>query len=731
MTKAHETGRGETLERRCLAVALASALAAVSLSACLQDPPNPFDPKQPDGSTGGAGGDAGSDGGGPPNDDPTLGGPCVDDDQCDDQLDCTADRCDLEVDRCRFTPDSFTCQNGVHCDGTEVCDNKLGCRPGAPQSCSDDNFCTIDTCLEASQSCENVPRDADGDLDPDNHCGGGDCDDDDASVSSLRPEVCANAKDDDCDGQVDEPGCTTPDHDTCSDPLSIQGAGSYLLDTTGATLDYPSACGLAGSSGDVVASITLPPGLQDIEVTARAQGADVVVAIAQQCGDPLTELTCGNSFSAAQGGKIAKAKARSIGDPAAASTLAITTATSPGSEVVLEVEISPASTEPSHETCGTALALTTGSPVTAELIDADEDLATACAHATGELVYAFTLDDPKDIDIFAISLDGDGVPSISLRDPDCALPEDEITCQTTPIAHVFRHSLPAGTYYVAVTATAPTDVSVTLEVSAPTTAPDDDSCLGAPTLAPNTTVALPMDNHQDDVDLGCLPGAIDAVYTLDLATDSDVLVVQRFSSGDSAAALLTLPGCAAPADLLTCATGSPSPIRAAAHDVPAGSYRVVAESLLGQPQELTAFVRPAAVPTLVPFADGCADVFEIPPSGGLFQGNTTNATADFTAGCDVGLGEPGGAKDQLLKLELTAPKRVVFDMLGSAYSTMLSVRSGATCPGAELPQSCSLGFSASRSFLDLDLIPGTYYVQIDGYAGSVGPWFLDVRVVDP
>ena len=44
---------------------------------------------------------------------------------------------------------------------------------------------------------------------------------------------------------------------------------------------------------------------------------------------------------------------------------------------------------------------------------------------------------------------------------------------------------------------------------------------------------------------------------------------------------------------------------------------------------------------------------------------------------------------------------------------------------------CHVGFGASRSFLDRVLDPGTYWVQVDGYAGTVGPWNLDVRVLDP
>jgi hypothetical protein len=44
---------------------------------------------------------------------------------------------------------------------------------------------------------------------------------------------------------------------------------------------------------------------------------------------------------------------------------------------------------------------------------------------------------------------------------------------------------------------------------------------------------------------------------------------------------------------------------------------------------------------------------------------------------------------------------------------------------------CAVGYYQGRSYLDLVLSAGTYYVQVDGYLLDEGPWFLDVRVVDP
>jgi hypothetical protein len=210
-----------------------------------------------------------------------------------------------------------------------------------------------------------------------------------------------------------------------------------------------------------------------------------------------------------------------------------------------------------------------------------------------------------------------------------------------------------------------------------------------------------------------------------------VLLALRIVDGDTGAVSLAAPSCAAPLSDRACARGQISPLRVALRGLAAGSYRVVAESSAGTPTELTAFVRPAVPPSLVPFADTCAAATSIGEGGGFFQGNTANAQADYNAGCDVSGVGSGGAPDQILKLVLTSRQRVVFDMQGSSYTTLLDIRRGDTCPGTEVPMACSVGYTPPRSYLDLVLDPGTYWVQIDGFAGDAGAWLLDVRVVAP
>ncbi len=718
---AAEPHRGKAL----IASALYGVL-GVFVGACAgEQPTNPFvttGSASGGGNAGGAGGAAASD--------PELGGPCIEDAQCDDGIECTNDVCDKDLDRCRFKRNHDACQNDVFCDGQEVCQNGLGCVPGPPADCADGDICSIDTCIEETESCAHEPRDADGDNDPDIHCDGGDCNDFDPQISSLTEEICENDIDDDCDGDTDEGGCAAPENDTCADALEITATGSYPLSTFGAGSDYPTSCSPPGAIRDVVAAVVVPAGpAVDIVARARTESVPVSLALAGQCGDAGSELACGPPFTRAGGGQVSRFRARSVGG-GAETALPLYVTTTLGSDVALNVSLEPATSAPTNETCGTAEPLALEIPTEVEIVDAATDLTTACTALTGELVYLITLPTDSDLDIYAVSLDGDGMPTISLRSAACALADDEIACHTAPSAHVFRHSLSAGDYYLAIAATAPTTVNVVANASAPTAPPADEDCSTGAVLVPNETIDLDFEDRQDDHQLGCSGAAIDVAYGLSIAEPTDLLLVERISASDTGTLVLSGAGCQ-PTDLVSCTTGAKSPLRVRKRNLAAGDYRVIAESLQGLPEQLTAFTRPASLAQLVPFSDDCAGAVTIPSSGAFLQGNTANLAADFSAGCDGSSGPENGANDQILKLVLNADKRVIFDMSGSGYSTLLDVRKGSSCPGAEVPLGCTAAVTGDPSYLDLLLTSGTYWIQIDGLDGAVGPWMLDVYVVDP
>jgi hypothetical protein len=720
-------------------VAVAIALVGVLHAGCGSDAKELFTRPFDAGTDADAGGDAG------PAVDPTLGGPCTEDGQCDDTIACTFDSCDKTLLRCRNVPDDSLCADPLYCNGREKCVLRLGCAAGPVVTCQDDDPCTVDRCVEATKGCEHAPRDLDGDGDPDNHCvGSRDCDDLDPDVGSNHAEVCGNGKDDNCNGIPDESPCVAPANDVCETALAVtlaaNQAGTFLLSTEAARRDYSkTGCPQVKTptaSKDVVLKIAVPAGApQDVEIWANAQQAKNEVAVALRAGNGPADLPACKSDAAevACGHVAGSASARAIARNQAGGSVvyAIVTTQLPGA-VDVKVRVGDVVARAANESCVAPADIPLDTPITVALIDPVKDLPSACDSVqTGELTYSFTLPGPgpADVKIFASTLVGSGQPLVSLRDASCA---DELRCHVGPVPPVFARGLAPGPHVLTVSGTQQIDASLLVKAYPATAAPNDQSCATATPLVPNTTFAVDLSAHEDAIKNGCLPGGPSAAYTLDLAVESDVLVIGRFPPNEAGSVSLSRPGCGT-ADLVVppgCAAG-PSPQRVSARKVPAGSYRVVVADQLGQTAQLTVLVRPTVAPTDVGLSDNCVTPFTLPATGGFFIGDTTNSSADFNAGCDAP-GQPiGGAKDQIMKLSLAQKQRVVLDMVGSSYTTILDVRQGPTCPATELPNACFVGFNASKSFLDVTLDPGTYWVQVDGYNGDKGPWNLDMRVLPP
>ena len=686
---------------------------------------------------GGASTGDGGDGSGPP---PLAGAePCVDESQCDDHIDCTADTCEQKLGRCVHTPDDSACDDGVYCDGVETCSATLGCQAGPVVSCSDAFTCTIDTCVEETHGCTHEPRDADGDGDPPISCGGTDCNDFDPLVSGTASERCDNGVDDNCDGQIDEAGCVAPLYDRCSDALEIDAPGSYSVATYGAAKDYAISCEhpVEGAAfREVVIAITVPDGgPSDVDVVAvmqrsgpRLQDGELVLAGTSQCGKASGETACVEGVATPQADDNARLVLRAL----APGPHAVYVATDREADVDLHVDFRTPEPPPTNETCGTATPLVPGVPVDVLLAGLTTDLETACGEKTGELVYGFDLSEQSDVRLQAVALDAYGEPVVSLRNAACVDATSELTCRSSSPSELYARALPAGHYKVALAGTGPAEVELVLSVSAASDPPPSEGCSDPPELEPGVTQDVSLADATDAVQIGCLVGAPDATYALTLAERSDVLLVEQSSEGDTGSVLIAEAPCASTADTDACQSSSQSPVRAVARGIGPGSVRAVVESAEGNPVTLTAFTRPASSSVFVQGADECNDAYAIPAGGGSFTGNTANQYAQYDASCDYGGESPGGGPEQMLKLTLEDRRRVVIDASGSNYQTLVVLRNADTCPGDELEGTCSVTFTPSGgsapsfSFIDSVLDPGSYYIQIDGYGGDSGRWSLDV-----
>ncbi|HOD09091.1 MAG TPA: IPT/TIG domain-containing protein, partial [Myxococcota bacterium] len=107
---------------------------------------------------------------------------------CDDGSVCTLD--DTCIDGACGHLNVLDCDNGVFCDGVELCDPALGCYAGTPPTCDDGNACTRDRCLDFYDECFN--------------------DWIETAVEGPRGALsCQDGVDNDCDGKTDisDPEC--------------------------------------------------------------------------------------------------------------------------------------------------------------------------------------------------------------------------------------------------------------------------------------------------------------------------------------------------------------------------------------------------------------------------------------------------------------------------------------------------------------------------------------------
>ncbi|RJO64820.1 MAG: choice-of-anchor D domain-containing protein [Myxococcales bacterium] len=79
--------------------------------------------------------------------------PCAGDLECQDGVECTYDYCDQTIGYCRHDPLDEQCDDGLFCDGVELCSLRFGCIPGEVVDCEDGQFCTTGRCDEETDAC--------------------------------------------------------------------------------------------------------------------------------------------------------------------------------------------------------------------------------------------------------------------------------------------------------------------------------------------------------------------------------------------------------------------------------------------------------------------------------------------------------------------------------------------------------------------------------------------------
>ena len=148
---------------------------------------------------------------------------------CDDGVSCTVDSCDDEAGACVFDADDSACDNGLFCDGAESCDVELGCVDGEVPDCDDRTFCTEDSCDEEADVCAHAPNDLA--CDDGVFCDGFEVCDAELGCISGTPPICDDALEctiDICDEGA-ERCIALADHGSCDDGVFCDGAESCDL----------------------------------------------------------------------------------------------------------------------------------------------------------------------------------------------------------------------------------------------------------------------------------------------------------------------------------------------------------------------------------------------------------------------------------------------------------------------------------------------------------------------
>lgn len=130
----------------------------------------------------------------------------------------------------------------------------------------------------------------------------------------------------------------------------------------------------------------------------------------------------------------------------------------------------------------------------------------------------------------------------------------------------------------------------------------------------------------------------------------------------------------------------------------------------------------AGVPTTPETSRVCAGAVSLQPNTTV-QGATTGRQDSLHASC----AEVTSSPDQVYALRLEQRSHVRVELTGD-YDTALYLRSDCAQESTEL--ACNDDLENNRaSGVELDLDPGTYYVVVDGYAGtSAGNYALSTRV---
>lgn len=654
-----------------------------------------------------------------------MGGTCVaGTDPCPDTVDCTVDGCLEETNTCFHMLNHGMCSDDLACNGYEVCDPAVGCRAAPPLVCNDETACTVDEC-DDTMGCVFTARDLDGDGYVSGSCGGEDCDDDPrfgTLVFPGAPEVCDNRRDDDCNGRRDYSDSTcVPTNDACDSASILRlgpTGGTFSGSSTGLRSDYTLSCASGSSGADSVFRFHLDA-TRDTRVTVSgASGTAVALR-----PFPLCSAGPDDKCNAQTPASFIR---RSL--PAGDWALIVRTGT-PGPFDV-RIELSDPTAIPPVDRCAPGTTdVSAGGTFMGAFEETSDDYTLSC-HSTGFLDAAYTFTIPagvtRDVVVTGTttSATGTAAPYLAITS-DCASSAATVVCTTPSSSMLRRRSLGPGTYYILVEASDAAARTWTINVTITDPAPRavGDACSSAIEITPPSGMTTGMGSTtlstlEYDVGTSCgaATGARDAYFHFHTDALQDVSVTTSAGGGSHSQAVST--ECGVRAAELRCRTNTGS-YSQTFRSLPAGDYWITVQTTAGAGVVSASIViRP---PTTVPMNETCAGPTALAYPTDSRPLDTLTAFVDDLAGGSCGA---TGMVDAFYQFTLPVTRHVILSATtvpAGSRRIVVTVR-GACGPGIDLMCNSGMGSATTPSTL---LDPGTYYVFVEMAEADAGDFRLD------
>ncbi len=266
---------------------------------------------------------------------------------------------------------------------------------------------------------------------------------------------------------------------------------------------------------------------------------------------------------------------------------------------------------------------------------------------------------------------------------------------------------------------------------------DSMSCAGAVPLANGVLQSTDLKNSFATGSPGPSCGTNgqgfhNAYYSFQIPDKPGTLTVEGFGSTHVDTTVSVHAGCSGPQ--LACDTGAGS--SAVATYQSQGNETVIlaltSNTFVPEGQTGNASIRATFTPTPPP-NDHCGTATDIPPSGGVFAGDTRGAANDYTAHCDAVFGALGvwyrlagtGAEYTITTCELVDPAAGAdFDTTVTVYSGLCD---GLACVSANDDDGCAGQSNEFTSTVTLSTTPGEdYFILVQGLLGETGTFDLAV-----